>query len=1185
MRAIPNEGNKEGIGVSRSSDSYESLTEKPEGKIRAEDLLQKGEDASVIRWLRRLALLIKDINSEAEIINLGIGQAGHSLSEDSLEKSKGAALDMNKYGAFTTAEKTANVVREKLKMTHGTTEAGESIFSEMFEKGAVCTNNDGLSGLLGDTYSYAKDIGIRNFVFFQPYFGLYTDLFLNQISKEQDLIIGQFARKAKGSSMQVLAKLEALKGIIEDRPEFISTYNEIINIVNNDIELERQFKINSYFVDFNKADFSFDENSCAGLEAILNGLDSADERSCITICAPNNPTGKSLSMQEWQNIISVLKNVTNMPLLVLDEPYDMITFKDVSSESEVKAEWRQHISITQALHQMQKEGKITSNEIEIILNNCIFLNSTAKAAASAAWRGGYAFSPNHELLSYKDGIGAKVKFHGPLSKAATATIEENLQSYLSDRRKLKDICKEYGEKVFTFKKLINLEAQKYNLYNRENNQPNVLNYNSDGGFYVFMDLSALLDLEIPKDEAGNLIREYQKLNSVSNGKFNNSKDIALYLLLSQHIVVIPDEAFFPGEDRANKANVRVSLSEVEKHKIEEVVSRFASSFNNIKNQEKIRNYAILAQVSEVKEYDIVIIGGGRFGVKSLNNLAEKLKYFGQYTKIALIHDDIYFGGPAYAKHLSPIPLQLHQAIYGIEAGDEFKEWLDSNIQRVFNFIRQEGGVAGEKWLEIHGKRYNNQNYGEGRIPRAVYGLYLNDLVHKVYNEAVNSNIKIDLLNARAINLERNCAGDGYVLSLKNNQVARLTPDTYHYADNEFTYPSYAVRDVSSRISQIKANNLIYSIGMMPRPELKNIAGKEGYYEDLYKPEQNIPMLMQDIKSRYLESRDKKVKIVIAGCGPSTMDVVSWLSYHEELQEMVELHIIASKPKIRPAAINSDSKIGAPYIPRILLQANITQADQFMEVINQEFDQENKGYSRAEIAKEVFKVMIKKVSELSTEEQFVFYDQAIIPLYLNFFAFDALETVQAWQNLEGKGLIKLYPAHVNFDKVVPADNDGLVSVTYQQINDDKISEQEEIITADIFLNCMGQYCQKIADNNNKDPEKNPAQYLLDKGLVTLNKTGRGFVNDGNYQMIDIDGNKNGLYIAGMVDCKAIGPDGNPILLAGQGVSLDGIADNVASKIADKALQKGFTSFSEHSYTSGITSKNNSELSFPIDSSVG
>jgi aspartate/methionine/tyrosine aminotransferase len=539
--------------------------------LSPEEISMKPNEPSKIRWMFRLKADLEELGIK-DIINLGIGQAGHDLPEIVEDKLEQLKYNAAKYPQGVTSDKAEEVISNKMLFTHFTDEEGQ-LFANKSESGSVfpgfyvgehkdsksktsVVGGNGASGFLTAIIEYASNKGYKDIAFTVPYFGPYEEHF-NSVKRTRESIVRQ--------------TLESL------------------NIETTEENIDKNLTKNS-LIDLTKSGFHFDKQSIDEYKRLLK---ESDGKVVITLCSPNNPSGTSFTKEDYNMLIKATleSECKNMPIFLMDEPYDLLTFNASGNSNNnnvdepLKAKWRQHISITHSLHELVKNDFISERYASRIMDNCFFVNSASKGVAAAGLGGGCVYSTNTDAISEIQ--KAVVSRDGPLRATAIASIEEGFGYYVSNPEKAKELAEQYGEKVLSFKKWMNYACHKNNFPN-ENGKNIAIDSSPDGGMYVMPDVSGFIGLNIPETDRSKMLLDYKKFIGKEQ-KFENAEDVALFLMFEKGIVMVPGDGFGLNrikEDGQPVTILRASVGESSLEQLKDVANRYGEAIKIVKEFNK-----------------------------------------------------------------------------------------------------------------------------------------------------------------------------------------------------------------------------------------------------------------------------------------------------------------------------------------------------------------------------------------------------------------------------------------------------------------------------------------------------------------------------------------------------------------------------------------------------------------------
>ena len=253
-------------------------------------------------------------------------------------------------------------------------------------------------------------------------------------------------------------------------------------------------------------------NTDSGFKFSAKQLEDAitPKTKALIFCNPSNPTGAGFNKDELAELAEVIekKNI----FVISDDIYEKLVFDDFK------------------FHSLAAVRPSIKDQI-------VLVNGVSKSYSMTGWRIGYA-AANEEIIKGMDKIQSHSTSH------ASAISQEAAIEALS------------GPQFMIEEMLVELKARRDYLYNELTSIDGIKCYKPDGAFYLFPDISSLLNRQI------------------GDRKFESSLDLAMYLLQEVHVAVVPGSAF------GAEGYIRISYS-ASMENLKEVIYRLKKAFSKL----------------------------------------------------------------------------------------------------------------------------------------------------------------------------------------------------------------------------------------------------------------------------------------------------------------------------------------------------------------------------------------------------------------------------------------------------------------------------------------------------------------------------------------------------------------------------------------------------------------------------
>jgi uncharacterized NAD(P)/FAD-binding protein YdhS len=280
--------------------------------------------------------------------------------------------------------------------------------------------------------------------------------------------------------------------------------------------------------------------------------------------------------------------------------------------------------------------------------------------------------------------------------------------------------------------------------------------------------------------------------------------------------------------------------------------------------------------------------------------------------------------------------------------DNFKEWLNQNYREVFNTPDRQAGLLVSQWQELYAADMSAGCWDELFIPRYTVGLYLQERIDRLLQEAEGL-VACQLLAAEAIDIQ--AVGDQYQIEMA--------------AENQSQ-------------SFLMAQKVILAMGSPPNkgnqlaPEAA-LGDTFCYIENMYEPTQsfNIDRICQILKK---SADPQQNQVVIVGSNASALETIYSLSNYPETFRSIGKFIVISPNAAFPHRICPATTADQyqPQALQALLQSPEPTAQQMLTAVQEDVDRalaqdETVGSTYSLISKGIIDVL----QQLSPAEQKLF----------------------------------------------------------------------------------------------------------------------------------------------------------------------------------------------------------------------
>jgi len=282
----------------------------------------------------------------------------------------------------------------------------------------------------------------------------------------------------------------------------------------------------------------------------------------------------------------------------------------------------------------------------------------------------------------------------------------------------------------------------------------------------------------------------------------------------------------------------------------------------------------------MRHYDLMIIGSGAAASVTLAAVYDRLKEQPPATAINMAvveKTGEFWAGIPYGYRSSVNSLIITCVLDFVHEQERpaFFAWLKENKDVWATHISKNGGITGERWLEKNLPLIDQDRWDLVFIPRFVFGLYLNDKLRTLIDDAEQRGwLKMTLIKAEAIDVNPNEGGYNVILELPDNNT-----ETVH------------------------TKKLVVAAGSAPVKQL--CTGNDPHYtyiNDIYDPalSENLVTL-----NKALSGKNSSGNILVIGSNASSIELLYLLEGRPELRAHLKKIVIISTSGILPYHISTE----------------------------------------------------------------------------------------------------------------------------------------------------------------------------------------------------------------------------------------------------------------------------------------
>ncbi len=202
---------------------------------------------------------------------------------------------------------------------------------------------------------------------------------------------------------------------------------------------------------------------------------------------------------------------------------------------------------------------------------------------------------------------------------------------------------------------------------------------------------------------------------------------------------------------------------------------------------------------------------------------------------------------------------------------KFIDWLNNNKKWLLDRFKKEGGVLSEKWLEKHSLEISNNDWYDIFIPRAFFGKYLSEKIHrKIEILQIENKVDVKFIDGNVVDIEKE--DDTFSIKLEDKE-------------------------------RLKSERVIFSIGSMPINYLwgnKTVVEKDNLLviNNPYKP--NLKTVLKTIE-QYSIKNNNKLNVLIVGTNASGLELLYKLNDENQIADKISNFTFLSTQGLIPNA--------------------------------------------------------------------------------------------------------------------------------------------------------------------------------------------------------------------------------------------------------------------------------------------
>lgn len=371
---------------------------------------------------------------------------------------------------------------------------------------------------------------------------------------------------------------------------------------------------------------------------------------------------------------------------------------------------------------------------------------------------------------------------------------------------------------------------------------------------------------------------------------------------------------------------------------------------------------------------------------------------------------------------------------------KFNSWLinKKNMQKIFDYLREEGGISGKNWIKKNfflKKNLNRKNLSEIYLPRAALGFWIKDNYFKIFNLLKKLNkrkitINLYFIEGEPLKLKKN--GKKFDIFLRRS--SRI--EKINFKNKDFIYDILN----NKKIPKITAKKILVSTGVPQAKKLANLKSKK-YIEDLYlrKGSAEILRLINTFKK-------KNITIHILGSKAGFLESLTELSSsYKFINKKIKIICSSTDSTTLNPAVFSNKNKSLKYFTNLKI-LNIFKAEEIYILIKKELSRSKNNKIRYNLWTQILekKLLNKALSNLNKTE-LELYNLYFFQKIRSLTRFTYPEAVYAMMKLKKMGILKIQKEKVEKIKYVKKNFYTICK---------KLNKSNYKIKSDIIVNVMG-----------------------------------------------------------------------------------------------------------------------------------
>jgi uncharacterized NAD(P)/FAD-binding protein YdhS len=465
-------------------------------------------------------------------------------------------------------------------------------------------------------------------------------------------------------------------------------------------------------------------------------------------------------------------------------------------------------------------------------------------------------------------------------------------------------------------------------------------------------------------------------------------------------------------------------------------------------------------------YDMVFVGGGLSSSLSLIHLIRHLRSratMGERLNLAqlrLVLIDRFgdFGRGIPYGHLAHPMFLLNNDVSAMNICG-FHEWIIAQRERWLGTLRGNQDNTVQDWLRrnqaaLMAALADPKLYLRLFLPRWVFGLFMDDLLHEALDHARELGVKIDLIAGEAISLNRESDG---VLRVGLRQGGTLA-----------------------------GRQLLLGVGSLPPDPAPHLEGVPGYLHEPCLPDGNRSF--KSLLGKVLTGTDSPRRAVLIGSNATAMEALYMIAHQLDLVAALDEILVVSPSGSLPDAACSDlQRIFEPRSLRRLAQEPDISAEQLIRALVHDAEEaKHSGFSSIDYSGPTCDTFGRVFGRLATAERRRFVeDFGMVFTALN--RHTPPEYAAAVESLRGSGKLRTLTARVTSIEPTGATRSSLALA---MVTADGVTHE---MRADAVINCRG------SGTLARTPSPLLRHMLSpETGLAVMNRCGRGLAVSSEFE---------------------------------------------------------------------------------------